>query len=595
MNKKKIHSKLFDNELINFNISELQQLGQEISNFQIDKKEFKKKVKISISSDYTTNYFTEILRLFLINKKVQPDIHETEFGSLRYDLRDLSRKFWDKKNDFFILIPSSNNFSYLPKIEDDKEKIYKKAKEEAQLWINLWSKIDKNIIQTTFDPPLNPGLSSEDAVRFGGHLHFVRLVNSILIEKSPPNVNLIDIENLIFKNETASWQDSRLFHLAKQPFNMETIPPLAKSVCGRILGILGMAKKVVVVDLDNTLWGGIIGEDGVNGIKLDGNSAEGEAYLNFQKYLKKLSSNGIALCVCSKNDEKVAKEVFKRHKQIILKLDDFTVFKANYEDKAKNIKDISKNLNLGLESFVFIDDSKIECSFVKKVLPEVFVINIDSSEPSEYVRKVESYNLFYFKNTTKEDLTRKQSYQKLKRYDEIKSGSNDIEKFLKELKPKIYLDNVNKSNLTRSAQLLAKTNQFKFNSKIYTEKELLKLKSHTLVVSFKDNIQNYGIIGVAVLSDKKKDKALEIENWVLSCRVFSRRIENFIIDHLVKKVKKMKYNKINFKFDKTEKNIYLQNFLKKLKIKIQKNKYYSTNIKDINNTENTYMSLGKNL
>jgi len=594
MSKKQIHSKIFDSELINFDISELQQLSKEISKFQISRRDLKKNIKISISSDYTTNYFTEILKLFLINKRIQPEIYETEFGSLRYDIRDLSRKFWDKKNDFFVLIPSSNNFSYFPKIDDDKKKIKEKAIEEAQLWINLWSKIDKNIIQTTFDPPLNPGLSSEDAVRYGGHLHFVRLVNSILVEKSPPNVNLIDIENLIFNNKEASWQDSRLFHLAKQPFNMETIPSLTKSVCGRIVGTLGMAKKVVVIDLDNTLWGGVIGEDGVNGIKLDSNSAEGEAYLNFQKYLKKLSSNGIVLCVCSKNDDKIAKEVFKRHKQIILKLEDFTVFTANYEDKAKNIKAISKTLNLGLDSFVFIDDSKIECSFVKKILPEVFVINVDSSEPSEYIKKIESYNLFYFKNITKEDLTRTQSYQKLKKYEEIKSNTNDLEKFLKELKPIIYLENVNKSNVSRSAQLLAKTNQFKFNSKIYTEKELLKLRNQTIVMSFKDTIQDYGIVGVAVLSDRKKDKALEIENWVLSCRVFSRRIENYIIGHLIKKATKTKYNKINFKFHKTKKNVYLQDFLKKLKIKIEENsKYYSTNIENIKNSENTYMNLGK--
>ena len=594
MTKKNNHNQIYNNELINFKIAKLQELSQKYSNFKINKLDLKKKIKLSISSDYTTNYLTDVIRLFLLNKKIQPEIFESEFGSLRYDIRNLNGNFWNKENDFFILMPSSENFSYFPKINDDKKKIKEKAIEEAQLWLNVWSKIDKNIIQTTFDPPLNPGLGNEDAVRYGGHLHFVRLVNSILVEKLPPHVNLIDIENLIFNNKEASWQDSRLFHLAKQPFNMEAIPSLAKSVCGRIAGTLGMAKKVIVVDLDNTLWGGIIGDDGIDEIKLDNNSPEGEAYLGFQKYLKKLSSNGIVLCVCSKNDEGVAKEVFKKHKQIILKLEDFTVFTANYDDKAKNIKAISKTLNLGLHSFVFVDDSKIECLIVKKILPEVFVVNIDSTEPSGYIKKIESYNLFYFKNTTKEDLNRAESYQKIKQYNEIKSNTNDIEKFLKELKPTIYLEKVNKSNVVRSAQLLAKTNQFKFNSKIYSEKELIKFKNQTIIISFKDKIQNYGIIGVLVFSAKKKDKALEIENWVMSCRVFSRRIENYIIDHLIKEAKKAKYNKINFKFDKTEKNIYLQDFLKKLKIKIEKNKkYYSNNITDIKVNEKNYIKVSR--
>tara|TARA_B110000238_G_C16137915_1_gene444721 strand:- start:1647 stop:3428 length:1782 start_codon:yes stop_codon:yes gene_type:complete len=585
-------NKIYDEELINFEISKLQDLSQEYSKFRINKKDLRKKIKLSISSDYTTNYFIEILKLFLINKKIQPDVCYSEFGSLRYNIRNLKSNFWNRDNDFFILIPSSQNFSFFPEIQDSKKIIKQKAISEAQLWLDAWSKVDKNIIQTTFDPPLIPRFGNEDAVRYGGGLHFIRLVNSILIDNLPPHVNLIDIENLIFSSPKSNWQDSRLFHLTKQPFNMETIPGFAKNICGRITGTLGMAKKVIVVDLDNTLWGGIIGDDGLDGIKLDINSAEGEAYLNFHKFLKNLSLNGIVLCVCSKNDEKVAKEVFKKHKETILKLDDFTIFLANYDDKATNIRKISKTLNLGLDSFVFIDDSKIECSIVKKTLPEVSVVNVDPAEPSEYIKKVESYNFFYFKNSTKEDLSRVKSYQKIKKYEDIKVNTKSLEIFLKELMPKISLKKVNNSNVARSSQLLAKTNQFKFNSKIFSEKELLKIKDQTMVISFKDKIQNYGIIAILVFKKDKKKKSIEIENWVMSCRVFSRRIENFIIDKLMEESKKEKYDKIIFKFDKTNKNIYLQEFLKKLSIKIEKNKKkYHHNIVDVINNEKSYIKL----
>ena len=180
---------------------------------------------------------------------------------------------------------------------------------------------------------------------------------------------MVDVESLIFKNKYSSWDDSRLFFLAKQPFSMETIPHLANSICGKILGVLGLSKKVIVLDLDNTLWGGIAGDDGLDGINLDVNSPIGEAYLEFQKYLKGLSNNGIILCINSKNDSKIVEEIFKKHNQIILKLEDFTIIKTNFDDKVKNIKEISKALNLGLESFVFVDDSKIECALVKKKLP----------------------------------------------------------------------------------------------------------------------------------------------------------------------------------------------------------------------------------
>ena len=594
MHKKDIPKDIFDNEITSLDISSLQQLSQKYSKYKINNSNLKKKIKVSISSDYTTNYLTDILKLFLINKKIQPDIHEMEFGSLRYDIRDFNRNFWNKSNDFHIIIPSSENFSYFPKIDDTKNKIMEKANAEANIWLSVWSKIDKNIIQTLFNPPLNPLFGNEDSVKFGGYYHFVRLVNSILIDKLPAHVNLIDIENLIFSNTGNTWQDSRLFHLAKQPFNMETIPTLASSICGRIIGVLGMSKKVLVLDLDNTLWGGIIGDDGISGIKLDYSSPEGEAYLNFQKYLKQLSLNGIVLCVCSKNNEEVAKEVFKKHKHTILKLDDFSDFKANYNDKVENIKSISKNLNLGLDSFVFVDDSKVECSIVKKILPEVFVINLDSSEPSAYIKKIEFYNLFYFKNTTQEDIRRVKSYQNIKKYEDLKSTKNNLEKFLKDLQPTISLERISKLNLTRSSQLLAKTNQFKFNSKTFSEKELIKLKKHSIVISFKDKIQNYGIIGVLILNEFKKNKALEIVNWVMSCRVFSRRIENYILDHIIKEAKKRKCNKISFKFEKTKKNLYLQEFFSKIKIKTEKNKNYYTNaITKIKNNYRSYIKASK--
>ena len=583
---------IFNKEIIKHDISTIQELSQKFKNFKLKQKNLNKNITISISSDYTTNYFTDVLRLFLINKKIQPKIIESEYGSLKFHTKDLDSSFWKKKSDFFILMPSSKNFSYFPKISDNKKTIQAKAKLEAKIWLRIWSKIDKNIIQTTFDPPFISGLSNEDPVSYGGHLHFVRLVNSLLIEKLPPHVNLVDVENLIYKNKDSSWLDSRLFFLAKQPFNMETIAPLATLVCGKILGKLGLAKKVIVLDLDNTLWGGIAGDDGIN---LDINSPIGEAFLEFQRYLKNLSNNGIILCICSKNDPKVVKEIFKNHSQIILKLKDFTVIKVNYEDKAKNIKEISKTLNLGLDSFVFIDDSKVECALVQKKLPQVFVINLDPNEPSDYINQVELYNLFYFRNLTLADLNRAKSYKKIKNLDKIKSNSSNLEKFLKELKPTINLSKINKSNISRASQLLEKTNQFKFNNNIFSIKELEKLKDNIIVISFKDSIQNYGIIGVLVLEYKKENLTIEIKNWVLSCRIFSRRLENYILEYIVKLAKKIKYDKINFVLNLTKKNKYLQIFLRRSNITIKKNKEkYSIKISNIKNREKNYIRLEKN-
>ena len=583
---------LFNKNLANLDILELQELSNKFKKKKFKKNTLRKNITISISSDYLTDYFADILEVFLFNKDIYPIISKSDFGDLKYQIKNMSSDFWKKKCDFYILFPSFRSFSYFPKVGDSKEIIKKKANQEAKQWLKFWNNISGNIIQTTFDPPLTPGLSSEDSVIFGGHNHFVRLVNSILIEKLPGHVNLVDVESLIFKNKYSSWDDSRLFFLAKQPFSMETIPALTNSICGKILGVLGLSKKVIVLDLDNTLWGGIAGDDGLEGINLDINSPVGEAFLEFQKYLKGLSNNGIILCINSKNDPKIVEEIFKKHDQIILKLEDFTIIKTNFDDKAKNIKEISKTLNLGLDSFVFIDDSKIECTLVKKKLPNVFVINLDSNEPSNFIKEVESHSLFYFRNLNSEDLNRKKSYKNIEQLNIIKSNSSNLEKFLKDLNPTIKLESINKLNISRAAQLLAKTNQFKFNSNLFSEKDLEKLKKDIIIISFKDDIQNYGIIGVLVKKFYIEENIMEIKNWVLSCRIFSRRIEHFLMSYLIKEAKRLKIKKINFVFDLTKKNKYLQLFLKKIGIKLKKDKKnYSTNVSSIKNNIKNYIKL----
>ena len=582
-------------DLSEFDLPSLQNLTNEI-NSNIKKCEFKKNIKISISSNYTTSFFVKILKVLLINKKISSEIIESEFDSLKFDTIDFSRKIWKSKSDFLFFMPSHLNLLFPPKLNNSKQDIIKNAKKELNFWKKVWNQTDKTIIQTTFDPPFFSPLGLDDSIKYGGLHHYIRLVNSFLTDNAPSNVNLIDVESLLINNRESNWKDSRIYYLTKQPFNMETIPALAKAISGRIEGSLGLSKKVIVTDLDNTLWGGVLGDDGYNGIICDNNTPQGEAFYNFQKYLKKLSSQGIVLTICSKNDEKIVKEVFKKNKNFALQYKDFSVVKANYNDKAKNINDISKILNLNIDSFVFIDDSKIECELVKKIIPNIQVINLDSSEPSNYINKVETYNLFNFKNITKEDLKRTESYKKIREYEEVKTKSSNIDSFLKDLSPKIYLKKVDKISVTRSSQLLGKTNQFKFNNKIFSEKELLKIKDRTIVLSFEDKFQNYGIIGVLVYELNKKNKSLFINNWVMSCRVFSRRIEDLIIEFFIKKANNLNYDSIGFDFNISEKNIYLQNFLKQLNFRLSKQKTkYSLKITELKKPKKSYIKLNNKL
>ena len=589
MNELNILSEVKDPFLYKKDYLDIQSL---ITNFnKIIKKnkkiKFKKKINVSISSDYTSNYLTQFLPIFFTNKKINAKIYEKEFGSLNFLSKEVRNIFWKKNTDFFILIPSSKNLN-LPVISDGIIDIKKKAKKDAEIWLRLWNSTNKKIIQTSFEPTSYPYLGEVDAVNHGGYLHYIRLVNSILYEKKPSNVYLIDIENLVFRNENANWNDSRMYNLTKQPFSMETIPILSNCICNAALGMLGISKKVIVVDLDNTLWGGIIGDDGFNNIVVGPETPEGEAFQNFQKYLKQLTEKGIVLCICSKNKEEIAKEAFLKNKNMILELNDITIFKSNYLDKATNIKNISKTLNLGLDSIIFVDDSKFECEQVKKNLPEVLTLNLPD-DPSDFIKLVDDASAFYFNNITKEDISRITSYKKLSKIDDDIKSSKSIDDFLKSIESKVILEKTNVASSERASQLLGKTNQFKFNSKTFLAKELIK-KKNSFCIFYKDKYQNYGNIGVVVYKIVKKDYIL-IENWVLSCRVFSRRLEHFIIQHFVKLAKKNNCKNILFEFEKTKKNLYLQEFLNELKIDLsKKSQTYKLNIKYLNSKKlNNYI------
>jgi FkbH-like protein len=505
---------------------------------------FKKNINISISSDYTSNYLTQFLPVFFANKKINVKIYEKEFGSLNFLSKEVGNIFWRKNTDFFILIPSSRNLN-LPLINDRIIDIKNKAKKDAEIWLRLWNSTNKKII---------------------------------------------DVENLVFRNEKANWNDTRMYNLTKQPFSMETIPILSNYICNAALGMLGISKKVIVVDLDNTLWGGIIGDDGFNNIVVGPETPEGEAFQNFQRYLKQLTEKGIVLCICSKNKEEIAKEAFLKNKNMILELNNIAIFKANYLDKATNIKNISKTLNLGLDSIIFVDDSRFECEQVKKNLPEVLTLNLPD-DPSDFIKLVDDTSGFYFNNITKEDISRIASYKKLLKIDDDIKSSKNIDDFLKSIKSKVILEKTNSASGERASQLLGKTNQFKFNSKTFLAKELIKEKN-SFCIFYEDKYQNYGNIGVVVYKIIKKDCIL-IENWVLSCRVFSRKLEHFIIQHLVKLAKKNNCKNIIFKFEKTKKNLYLQEFLNELRIDLnKKSQTYKISIEYLNlNKLNNYIKL----
>jgi len=492
------------------------------------------------------------------------------------------------------LLPTHRDLVYIPNFESKEFQLNKTLSKESKPWFNLWQKIQKPIVQLTFDPPIERQFGDSDGLNIGGAHYYVRKLNSFLIENAPSHVNFLDSEQIASEVGINFWHDRRMHHLTKQPFSMDAIPYIANKISSTISSIVGLSKKVLVLDLDNTIWGGLAGEDGPAGIALGNETPEGEAFVNFQKYLKSLSRKGVILCVCSKNEEKIAKTIFKSHSSMILKLEDVAVFLANFKDKATNIREISKKLNLGLDSFVFIDDSSTECELIKSELPEVWTIQMDG-DPSFFSRKIDQVNPFNLRHVTKEDQLRSESYKKIAVLNSNLNSKTNIDKFLKNLETKAIIESVRNETVERISQLIAKTNQFKLNQNLFSVSEIKKLKKNTLAVRLKDRMQDFGIVSAVVFNIVKKNKLLEIKNWVMSCRVFSRRLEFFILDLLIKVAKKNKCKNLMLNYQKTKKNILFFNFLTDLFGKnINQNNLFNFPIKNIKFNKKNYILEIKN-
>ena len=565
---------IYNKDLYTHDIEELLSLNLK------KKSKFKKEiVNVNLSSSYTSNYFSELLKIFLANKNIELRINEQVYGDLIFNLHDRNSNFWKKNCDYYILLPDSSMLDIKISAFNEKE-ILKKIKLDGKSFLDTWKKIKKPIIQSLFNISSFPTLGINDSTKFNGSMHYINLLNHYLIASAPSHVTLIDLDYLSKKYNTVSSFDYRLNSLIKQPFSMEFIKYLANEVSFHINGLLGRSKKVIVVDLDNTIWGGVVGDLGWKNIKIGSETAEGQAYFLFQKYLKSLVDNGILLCVVSKNDEKIAKEVFKKNKNMALKMSDIILFKANYLDKATNIKNISKQLNLNLNSFVFIDDNKVECELVETRLKEVTVINM-GGEPYEFTGLLSQKSLFYFSKITKEDRARLKSYKIIGNIQENITKTKNIDNFLKSLKPTIQLKSVQKDNLDRVLQLFAKTNQFKLNRNIFNKKFLLDNPKNFIIVHFKDKFQNYGVMSAIAIQLDKKDKKLKIINWVLSCRVFSRKLELYLFKKLVQIAKVNKLDKITFNFINSGRNQYLINFFNSFGLKVNKSRNYNLKINDL--------------
>jgi FkbH-like protein len=353
--------------------------------------------------------------------------------------------------------------------------------------------------------------------------------NECLARSLPPGAIIFDLAGQAAVFGLARWEDPRLWFHSKHPFSLEAIGPVAFAAARLLAAARGRARKALILDLDNTLWGGVTGDDGVSGLKIgDSGGAVGEAFRAFQVFLKDLAGRGLALAVCSKNDEALARAPFNERPEMVLKLADFAAFRANWSNKADNIKSLAAELNLGLEALVFVDDNPAERALVRALLPEVAVPEMPP-DPADYIPALAAGAWFETLSFSEEDGRRGRAYQAEARRVAAKEEAADLSGYLAGLEMTAAWGRATYAQLPRMTQLFNKTNQFNLMTVRHTEADLAALAAEPDIwpgwFTLADRFGDYGLVAAVVLS-RVGHKAIVLE-WVMSCRVFSRGLEDF--------------------------------------------------------------------
>ena len=380
--------------------------------------------------------------------------------------------------------------------------------------------------------------------------------------KDEPLVYIFDLESFVIKYGERNIFDYKQFFYADVKISLEYLPYLAEELMRYIKPFLGLSKKCIVLDLDNILWGGIVGEDGFEEIKL-GDDPIGRSYLEFQKNLLALNKRGIILTINSKNNYDDAIDVINKHPNMVLKEENFACLKINWNDKVTNLREIAQEVNIGLDSMVFFDDDRMNRDFVRSTLPEVLTIEMPE-DPSLYVPTLIGLNDFNVTKITEEDKQRGKMYLDQRRRTEFQKTTTDFKEYLKQLGIKVIIKNANEFTIPRISQLTLKTNQFNLTTKRYQEEDIRKfVEDQNKIVEcaqIQDKFGDNGITSVYIIN-KENEQEWFIDTFLLSCRVIGRGVEEALLSQIIKKAKKEGVKKVKAQYIKTKKNKPAENFL----------------------------------
>lgn len=505
--------------------------------------------KLAVLTGYASGVLTNLAFGHALARGVRLTTHETHFGLYEQALLAEDPELVAFAPDVVYLCVGAEHL------------VLDSVDAELARWRRLWEKARAlfacDVVLNTFVEPSTRVYGSSEwkiAESFGRKLLELNLA---LAREAPSYVHLLDVNALAADVGRLTFFDPKWYAVAKLPASLGSLPAYAERLAAVLGALKGKSKKALVLDLDGTLWGGVVGDEGAAGVRIGADTAEGESHRAFQKYVKALGQRGVLLAVCSKNDEAVARAVFARP-EMILGLDDFAAFVANWEPKDQNLRHIAAALNVLPDSLVFVDDSPAERELVRQRLPEVTVVDLPP-DPARYAGAVAAGAYFETVYVSDEDRLRARAQVADRQRASLEQTSTSYDEYLASLDMEARIGPFRREEVPRVVQLLAKTNQFNLTGRRYTEPQMLERMSDEsslcLCASLRDRFGDHGLVSVFVASCR--GDTCEIENWVMSCRVFKRGLEATLFEEARRRLLEKRVRRVEGRLIPTAKNGYV--------------------------------------
>ena len=496
--------------------------------------------KIAVLGGSTTHDIIRVLEVFLLNRGIQPVFYESEYAQYFQDVMFDNPELTEFAPDLIYIHTSNRNVTTYPAVADTAEQINVLLEEQYEHFRVMWDKIaDKYhcpVIQNNFEYPFYRVLGNQEAVLAQGRISYINRLNEKFYQyaREHENFYIHDINYISAAYGLDKWADPFYWHMYKYAMCMQAIPKFAYNLSNIIKAVFGKNKKSLVLDLDNTLWGGIVGDDGVENLEIGQETSMGQVYSEFQGYIREQKEIGVMLTINSKNEYDNAIAGLN-HPDSVLRPDDFILIKANWDPKSQNIAAIAEEMNILPDSLVFVDDNPAERDIVGAQVPGVAVPEIGT--PEQYIRVLDHAGFFEVTSLSEDDRKRNEMYKANIERERQQQNFGDYREYLQSLKMKGTIKPFEAVYMARIAQLSNKSNQFNLTTKRYTQSDIERFAADDHYITrygkLEDKFGDNGVVSVVIGRKDSQEKVLHLELWLMSCRVLKRDMEYAMMDSMV--------------------------------------------------------------